>query len=53
MRPPAAMSASWMMIASAVCVALSGTGLHPPAIPTDCGLIGAAQFLQITPLADL
>ncbi len=53
MRLPAAMSASSMMIASAVCVAFSGTGLHPPAVPTDCGLIGAAQFLHTTPFADL
>ncbi len=41
------------MTASAVCVAFSGTGLHPPAVPTDCGLIGAAQFLQTTPFAAL
>ena len=34
-------------------VAFNGTGLHPPAVPTDCGLMGAAQFLQTTPLAVL
>jgi hypothetical protein len=50
MRLPPAISASSMMMESAVCSALNGTGLHPPAVPTDCGLIGAAQFLQITPL---
>ena len=33
--------------------AFSGTGLHPPAVPTDCGLIGAEQFLQTTPLGPL
>ena len=37
----------------AVFNALSGTGLHPPFAPTDCGLMGAAQFLQTTPLPDL
>ena len=41
------------MTASAVCVAFSGTGLQPPAVPTDCGLMGAAQFLQTTPLRAL
>ena len=44
------MSVSSITIESAVCAAFSGTGLHPPAVPTDCGLIGAAQFLQTTPL---
>ena len=44
MRAPVAMSASSMMTASPDCVAFRGTGLHPPAVPTDCGLIGAAQF---------
>src|ERR1700675_1656674 len=53
MRLPAATSASSMITASAVWVAFSGTGLHPPAVPTDCGLIGAAQFLQTTPLGPL
>ena len=38
------------MTASSVTVAWRGIGLQPPAIPTDCGLIGAAQFLQITPV---
>src|SRR5580704_3466580 len=53
MRLLAATSASWMITASAVVCALSGTGLHPPGIPTDCGLIGAAQFLQTTPFGPL
>ena len=39
-----------MMTASLVTSAFSGMGLHPPGMPTDCGLIGAAQFLQMMPL---
>ncbi len=39
------------MTASSVTSAFSGIGLHPPGMPTDCGLMGAAQFLQITPCA--
>jgi len=35
-----------MMTASAVICACSGIGLHPPAMPSDCVLIGAAQFLH-------
>jgi hypothetical protein len=52
-RAPAAMSASWIMTLSEAMVAFRGMGLHPPAVPTDCGLMGAAQFLQTTPLGPL
>src|SRR5262249_28974808 len=42
----AARSASRMTIKLPSVVDASGIGLHPPGVPTDCGLMGAEQFLQ-------
>src|SRR5437016_14302249 len=49
----AAKSASRIRIASPEAEDASGTGLHPPGVPTDCELIGEAQFLHTSPFCPL
>src|SRR3954451_22297054 len=48
-----ARSASRITIASPETEEVSGIGLHPPGVPTDCELMGDAQFLHTSPFCPL